>query len=265
MVAQAPQTRFDVVSADGTSIPVYKSGSGRPLLLVHGGGGNHANWDRVRPYLEPDHTVLTMDRRNSFVDPSIRYELQREFEDVSAVTRAIDGEFDMLGSSSGALCAIGASLLVSNLRRLVLYEPPYVAGKPQDLEFERLVTSGQLEAAAEYAQLEIMKLSPQLLAANKAAPAWPNYVARIPYFLREEAVVQAWLPDIEALKSLAAPTLYLVGEKSPTGQQHRGYIDVLETAGINLTVAEIPGQEHFAHTQAPDLFAKLVLDFLGGS
>jgi pimeloyl-ACP methyl ester carboxylesterase len=262
MNALSQQERSEVRSGDGTVIPVFKSGSGRPLLMVHGGGGNHANWDRVRPYLELNHTVWAMDRRNSFVDPSLRYEFEREFDDVAAVAAQIEGPFEMLGSSSGALCAMGAALQVSNLRRLVLYEPPYVPGKPTDPEFERLITSGQLEAAAEHAQLVVMKLSPELLAANKAAPTWTNYVARIPYFLREEAVVQAWIPDPQALKSLSVPTLLLVGENSPPGHQHRGYIEVLRSAGVDLTVVEIPGQEHSAHTQAPDLFARLVLEFL---
>jgi pimeloyl-ACP methyl ester carboxylesterase len=262
MTALSQQERSEVRSADGTLIPVYKSGSGPPLLMVHGGGGNHANWDRVRPYLETHHTVWAVDRRNSFVDPNVRYDLEREFEDVAAIARQIGGELDLLGSSSGGLCALGASLLVPGVRRLVLYEPPYVAGKPTDPEFERLVTSGELEAAAEYAQLTLMKLSPDLLAANKAAPGWPTYVERIPYFLREEAVVQAWQPDVEALKVLKAPILFLVGEKSPAGHQHRGYIDILTAAGLNLTVVEIPGQEHFAHNQTPELFSQLVLDFL---
>jgi pimeloyl-ACP methyl ester carboxylesterase len=265
MVTQAQQERIDVSSADGTSIPVFKSGGGKPLLMVHGGGGNHKNWDGVRSFLEPRRTVFAVDRRNSFTDPSVRYPLEREFEDVAAVAEKIGDEFDLLGSSSGALCCMGASTLVSGLRRLVMYEPPYVAGDPTNPEFERLVTSGDLEAAAEFAQLHIMKLSPELLAANKAAPGWPNYVARIPYFLREEAVVQAWHPNIDALKSLRAPTLLLIGAKSPHGHQHRGYVDVLKSADVDLTVVEIPGQEHFAHTQAPELFSQMVLDFLEAS
>jgi pimeloyl-ACP methyl ester carboxylesterase len=243
-------------------IPVYKSGAGRPLLMVHGGVGSHVNWERVLPYLDQHRRVWAIDRRNSFLEPGIRYGLEREIEDVAAVARAIGGSFDLLGSSSGALCALGAAPELPGLRRLVLYEPPYIAGKAPDPEFERLVVSGDLEAAAEYAQLVVMNLSPEVLAENKAAPGWPDYVARMPYFLREESVVQAWQPDLEALAALSVPTMILVGAKTPAGHQHRGYIDVLSAAGVDLSVAEIPGQEHFAHNQDPELFSQLVLGFL---
>jgi pimeloyl-ACP methyl ester carboxylesterase len=254
--------RYEVVSEDGTAIPVFKSGRGRPLILVHGGSGDHTTWDPVLPYLEPHRTILAIDRRNGFIDPSVQYGLEREFEDLAAVACDAGSEVELLGASSGALCALGAAGLVPNLRRLALFEPPLIAGKPPTPGLRRLVELGELEAAAQLVQRDLLKVSPEAITERMAAPGWARYVSRIGYFVREEAVVQAWQPDIDALERLAVPILLLVGGDTPAGHHHRGYVKLLESAGADLTVAEIPGQEHFAPARAPELFARLVLDFL---
>jgi pimeloyl-ACP methyl ester carboxylesterase len=254
--------RSVIISRDGTSIPVFRSGSGRPLILVHGGSGDHTAWDPILPYLEPHRTVLAVDRRNGFTDPAVHYDLRREFEDVAAVACEAGDEVELLGASSGAICALGAAKLVANLRKLVLFEPPLIAGNPPNLELRRLVAEGDLEAAAEVVQRDILKVSSEAIAERKAAPGWARYVSRIGYFAREEAIVQAWQPDLEALSRLEVPVLLLVGGDTPAGHHHRGYIKLLEAAGANLTVAEIPGQEHFAPARAPEQFTKLLLDFL---
>jgi hypothetical protein len=54
MTALSQQERSEVRSKDGTMIPVYKSGSGRTLLMVHGGGGNHANWGHFEHTQAPE-------------------------------------------------------------------------------------------------------------------------------------------------------------------------------------------------------------------
>ena len=51
-----------VVSAGGTQIAYWSSGSGSPLLLVHGSMSDHTRW-RITPHLAHDRTVPLMDRR----------------------------------------------------------------------------------------------------------------------------------------------------------------------------------------------------------
>ena len=96
-------TRYEIKSRDGTLIPVWKSGTGRPLILVHGAISDHAAWDLVRPEFESHFTVLAIDRRAAFGDPSSRYDLEREFEDVAAVASGERGEqrVDPAGEQAG--------------------------------------------------------------------------------------------------------------------------------------------------------------------
>jgi len=37
------------------------SGSGPPMVLIHGVAGSHMVWDRIVPLLEPHFTVIRMD------------------------------------------------------------------------------------------------------------------------------------------------------------------------------------------------------------
>lgn len=113
-----------VISKDGTRIAFWRSGSGPPLLLVHGATADHTTtWRFVLPELEQHFAVYAMDRRaRGSSGDTLPYDLQREAEDVVAVVESIGEPVNLLGHSYGGLCAIEAALLTENLRRLILYE-----------------------------------------------------------------------------------------------------------------------------------------------
>jgi pimeloyl-ACP methyl ester carboxylesterase len=71
-----------VRSKDGTLIAFQKSGTGAPLVLVHGTSADHTRWAPVLPPLASRFTVYAMDRRgrggSGDTDP---YAIEREFED----------------------------------------------------------------------------------------------------------------------------------------------------------------------------------------
>ena len=54
-----------VTSADGTKIAFERTGSGSPLVLVHGAVTDHRVWEarELRSPLEDQFTVYAMDRR----------------------------------------------------------------------------------------------------------------------------------------------------------------------------------------------------------
>lgn len=118
----APVQHVD--SSDGTPIAYRVSGSGEPMLLVHGSATSSADWLFVLPLLRDRFTVVTMDRRgrgSSGDNPD--HTIAREAGDVLAVLDAVGAEL-LVGHSYGALCSILAAERTNRLRRLVLYEPP---------------------------------------------------------------------------------------------------------------------------------------------
>lgn len=54
---------MEVVSADGFRIPVTEQGHGRPILIVHGGGGPSTSWARVAGHLATLLLRLAVDGR----------------------------------------------------------------------------------------------------------------------------------------------------------------------------------------------------------
>ena len=114
-----------ITSADNTPIAFERSGRGPPLVLVHGTTADHTRWAPVLPTLEEHFTVYAIDRRGRGESGDTpEYDLEREFEDVTAVVESIDEPVVLLGHSYGALCSLEAALRTDNLRRLILYEPP---------------------------------------------------------------------------------------------------------------------------------------------
>jgi len=50
-----------ITSNDGTVIAFWRSGAGRPLLLVHGTTADHRRWSGILPHLEQHFTVFAID------------------------------------------------------------------------------------------------------------------------------------------------------------------------------------------------------------
>src|SRR5215469_8607944 len=118
-----------ITSKDGTMIAYQRSGTGPPLVLVHGATADHTRWVPVLPAFEQHFTVYALDRRgrggSGDAEP---YALEREFADIVALVNVIEEPVFLLGHSYGALCALEAARRTAHVRKLVLYEPPIPAG-----------------------------------------------------------------------------------------------------------------------------------------
>ena len=167
-----------VVSKDRTPIAFWRSGQGPPLVLVHGTAADHTRWKPVLPTLEEHFTIYAIDRRGrGGSDDSREYAIEREFEDVASVVDAIREPVNLLGHSYGALCSLEAALLTSNVRKLVLYEPPIRAGvdfyPPGTInQLKALLDAGDRGAVVTTFMSEIAKMRPADLRLLQSNAAW---------------------------------------------------------------------------------------------
>ena len=118
-----------VISKDGTPIAVDRLGSGPALILVDGAmcSRGFGPMPPLAKQLASQFTVYHYDRRgrgdsgNGFA-----YDVQREIEDLDAVLQHAGGSAMVFGISSGAALAGEAVRQLRGIRRLALFEAPYV-------------------------------------------------------------------------------------------------------------------------------------------
>lgn len=252
-------------STDGTSIAYWQGGEGPPLLLVHGTTCDHTTWTQVQPALEPHFSVYVMDRRGRGNSGDAQdYALERESEDIAAVVDAIGGEVNVVGHSYGALCSLGAALLTANIRRLILYEPPMAVGgrnlPPGSGErMQAFVDAGEKEQALLVFLRELFSKTPQEIAFLQSLPIWPGTVATAHTILRECQTVDGYRLDPERFRGMRIPLELMVGADSPLPQHAIAAAINADWPGSRIVL--LPGQEHFATSTAPEMFAKEVINF----
>ncbi|MGH7677640.1 MAG: alpha/beta fold hydrolase, partial [Gemmatimonadaceae bacterium] len=239
-----------VRSRDGTVIAFARSGSGDPLVMVHGTSGDKTRWRMVLPQLQSQFTVYAIDRRGRGESGDVQpYALEREFEDAVAVVDAIDKPVNLLGHSHGAICALEAGSRTTNLKRLILYEPPISLGGPMYppaalVRLRELQKANDREGILRTFFTEIVRMPPQELQKMQSLPTWPARVAAAHTLVREVEISETFRFDEERARRITVPTLLLLGGDSPP--IFRLPIEKLAATIPNSRVVVLPGQQHIA-------------------
>jgi len=246
-----------IISRDGARIAYRRSGEGPPLILVHGTAANHGRWSPVLPALEERFTVYAVDGQG--------YAIEREFEDVAAVIDSIGEPVNLLGHSYGALLALEATLLIRNIRKLVLYDPGVEAGEeiyPREVaeRLEALLRAGDRDEVVATTMREVAGLPPQTVEHLRTLAVWQTRVAAAHTIPRELRAVKAYGFDPERLRGLIVPTLLLSGGDSPVAL--RKAAEAVDEALPDSHLVVMPGQGHAVMDTGTDLFTAEVQRFL---
>jgi pimeloyl-ACP methyl ester carboxylesterase len=267
-------TATRVESPDGTEIGYWTSGTGPPLVLVHGNPADHTRWRPLLPYLEPYATVHAMDRRGRGASgdaPS--YHVEREYEDVAAVVDAVaavsGSQVDVYGHSMGGFIAFGAALRTSNIRRLVLYEGwpptnPQMFAYPPGLgdRLDTLLAAGDLEGVLETYFRHLLTMSDEQFSALRSQPSWQGRLAAAHTITREDRAYFATPFDPRQAAKIAVPTLLVTGGDSP--DSFKGDVMAVAAALPDARIVVLHGQQHVGDVLAPPAFAQHVVAFLRG-
>jgi pimeloyl-ACP methyl ester carboxylesterase len=118
-----------VISKDGTPIVVDRLGAGPALILVDGAmcSRGFGPLPPLAKALASQFTVYHYDRRGRGDSGNGgAFDVQREIEDLDAVLQHAGGSAMVFGISSGAALAGEAVRQLRGIKRLALYEAPYV-------------------------------------------------------------------------------------------------------------------------------------------
>lgn len=116
------------ISKDGTAIAFDRIGEGPALILVAGAFGDRSGFTQLVDHMSGSLTIFNYDRRGrGDSDDTPPYSIEREVEDIEAVIDEAGGWAFLFGMSSGAVLALeAASRLPAKVKKLALYEPPFI-------------------------------------------------------------------------------------------------------------------------------------------
>ena len=253
--ASLSRPRNVVTSKDGTAIGFSVAGNGPALILVDGamcyrGFGPMAD---VAALLAPNFTVYTYDRRGRGESGDTKpYAAEREVEDIEALINCAGGEAHVFGVSSGAALALEAANRGLAIKKLVLYEAPFIVDDARSsIPDDYLAQLNALLAADRRGDaiklfMKLVGVPSIFIALMAVMPAWKKLKAiahTLPYDI---TIVQ----DYQRGKPLPAgswtratqPTLVIEGGKSPAWMRNamRELADVLPNANLRT----LEGQTH---------------------
>ncbi|WP_394739788.1 alpha/beta fold hydrolase [Natronococcus roseus] len=258
-----------VTSSDGTEIAYERTGSGPPIVLVHGAVSDRTIWEfgDVRSSVADRRTVYAMDRRgHGGSEATEPYALEQGVDDVIAVVEAVDDPVALLGHSSGGLYALEAAARTDDVERLLLYEPAVaVTDDALDVESEfeammSLLEDGRDEEALVLFLEDIARISSDEIDALRSEPTWEEQVELVHTVPLGLGAVSAYEFDPDRYADLETPTLLLTGDES--AEWFGDGIDALEAALPNARVATMAGHGHVAQATGPERFVDEVLGFL---
>jgi pimeloyl-ACP methyl ester carboxylesterase len=254
-----------VISADGTAIAVSVTGTGDPLVIVHGSLGVAADWQAVADELAADMTVYVMDRRGraGSVDTT-PFSFQREQEDVAAVLRLAGPGAVLLGHSYGGLIALETAVS-EPVAALVVYEPPFPIDGAVSIEalpsYEQAIAEGRPDDALALGMRAFVGLPDGVIEYLRTIPAlWSSRVELAPTWSREVRAVNGLDGDVARFAAIHVPTLVLVGEVSPSWLPEVSRSVAAAIPGSR--VVTLANEAHEAHISAPTTLASEIRAFV---
>jgi pimeloyl-ACP methyl ester carboxylesterase len=241
-----------VRSKDGTAIAFDTLGSGEPVILVDGAlcSRSFGPLPKLAPLLAPYFTVFHYDRRgrNESGDTP-PYAVERELEDLEALIAQAGGSASVFGISSGAALALAAAARGANIKKLALYEPPFVAvssarSVPADsaAQLGRLIAAGRRGDAVKFFLVDMVGMPAIFAYIMRVLPVWAKLKAvahTLPY---DAAVLGDFSLPKERAASVSVPTLAIGGEKSPV--ELRSAVSALAQTVPRAKLRMLKGQTH---------------------
>jgi pimeloyl-ACP methyl ester carboxylesterase len=256
---------------NGVRLNVEESGSGEPLVLVHGSWDERRSWGLVEPELARRFHVVSYDRRGHTgsedgAEPGLRRD---DEDDLAALIEELGlAPAHVAANSFGAAISLGlASRRPGLFRTLCVHEPPLVSLAADDPAVVRAVQAmgpilelcerGEAVAAAR-GFVEDIALGPgawALLPAELRASMAANAETAA-----GEVRDPAWGDvHLDALCRVDVPILLTQGDRSPPFFSR--IVARLDEAVDGAAVRTIHGAGHVPHATHPEEYVALVSEF----
>ncbi|HRW10903.1 MAG TPA: alpha/beta hydrolase [Caldilineaceae bacterium] len=266
-----------VISADGTLIAYDRIGTGPALIHVLGATATRGlSAERGDAGEETQFTSYIYDRRgrgdSGDSDTTSTNAIEREIDDLEAVIDTAGGSAFVFGHSSGAVLALrAAAKLGEKIKKLALYEPPFVIDDsrppiPDDYvpHLRALIANGDPEGALIYFMTVAVGVPLEYIDGMKQAPFWASSVGVAHTISYDGEVMGETMygdpASLEQFANITTPTLVMVGSESPPYQQNA--VETLAKILPNAQYRSMAGQDHGI---APEVLNPALVEFFLGN
>jgi len=251
-----------IVTANGIELYYTDTGAGEPLVLVMGFGGDHLSWGFQLSALSAQYRVVTFDNRGSGQSsaPDVPYSTRMMADDTVAALRQLGiVESDVFGYSMGSGVALEIAIRYPDLvRKLVLASLTYTRDGFHPGLLEGIEGLQPEHLAGTPWQEEYARIAPR-------PGDWPALIAKTKEMDRE---LQGWPAD--ALRSLKAPTLLIIGDSDIVRPEHVVEMFRLLGGGVvgdlvglpRSQLAVLPGTMHVTLVDRAQWLASMITEFL---
>lgn len=243
-----------------------RSGTGTPLVLVHGFGGSRHDWDPVTAALPDDLPLIAYDQRGFGDSHGEAGAPFSHSDDLLALLDALELErADLCGLSLGGGTVLNFALNhPERVRRLVLVSPLMVGWTWSADWIERWKAIGRAARGGDMAAARDLWLQHPLFDTARDGPNAARLRAGIAAFHGRQWVQddqRPEMPDVDRLSALALPTLLLTGSRDT--EDFRLMAELIEAAGRDVTRIEHPGAGHLLNLELPQQIAREIAGFIG--
>ncbi|MEZ4614797.1 MAG: alpha/beta hydrolase [Caldilineaceae bacterium] len=194
--------------------------------------------------------------------------IEREIDDLEAVIDAAGGSAYVFGHSSGAVLALrAAAKLGGKIKKLALYEPPFIIDEsrppiPADYvpHLRQCIADGDPEAALIYFMTVAVGVPAEYIGGMKQAPFWASSVGVAHTISYDGEIMGETMygnpAALEQFATITTPTLVMVGGNSPAYQQNA--VTTLAKIMPNAEYRSMAGQDHGI---APEVLQPALVEF----
>ena len=251
-----------LIKINGININVNIKGVGHPLVIIHGIGGDHTQLENVMTHLAKEFKTIALDcRGHGESDKPDNYSLQDHVCDILGILDYYEIETaSLLGVSMGSYIAQGVAIEAPDrIDRLILTVP-----KSNGLtsSFQRLMNehAKELEGLSLHesilALLKYMTFNPEIM--KKHIDIFETKLSPAQFLTANKALSNFDFRN--ELPKIKAKTLVISGKYDGLNPPSEGRI--CASLIPNATFVEMQYSGHAPNYEEPELFLKIIDDFL---